>query len=134
MPIKDDDYSRAIARGREALERPHVVAARYLPDEHLMELRYSSGWVLRFDPRETPVTKDVPERALAGAYVTPGGDGLIFDDAAVSIPGLVSRLIPPEVAWAAVASMRGQVRSAAKSEAARLNGLKGGRPPKVSPS
>ncbi|AOK06001.1 DUF2442 domain-containing protein [Burkholderia sp. AU28942] len=135
MPVKISlhDYDRALERGRQALARPHVIGARYLPSDRVMELQYSSGWVLRFNPRETEWLRDVPEKALAFPYVTPGGDGLIFDDAevSVSIPGLVAQLVPLDIARSVVASARGRVTSAAKAEAARLNGLKGGRPPKA---
>lgn len=137
MPIKitDDDYDRALARGREALEQPHVISARYVANADEIELRYNSGWVFHFRPHDTDVFSHVPKEALAHLYVTPGGDGLILEaddiDVAVSIPGLVAKLIPLDVARSAVASARGRVRSAAKSEAARLNGLKGGRPPKT---
>ncbi|WGS46857.1 DUF2442 domain-containing protein [Burkholderia sp. JSH-S8] len=133
VKMSQHDYDRALAHGRQALERPHVIGARYLAADRLMELQYSSGWVLRFNPRETEWLRDIPEKVLALSYVTPGGDGLIFDEVevSVSIPGLVAQLIPIDVARSVVASARGRVTSAAKAEAARLNGLKGGRPPKA---
>jgi hypothetical protein len=135
MPVKitSSDYEQALERGRRELDRPHVTDARYSASDHLMELHYSSGWVLRFNPKEIEALKAIPEEALALAYVTPGGDGLIFDNAnaSISIPSLVAKLIPLDVARSVVASARGKVKSAAKAEAARLNGSKGGRPRKA---
>jgi hypothetical protein len=100
-----------------------------------LELAYSNGLTLRIHPQEVPVLKDLPRSALAQAYVTPGGDGLVFgesDIAAISIPGLIARLIPVDIARRAVAAARGSVRTASKAEAARRNGAKGGRPSKAS--
>jgi len=135
MPVNitRSDYERALERGRRALDRPHVTVARYNASDRLMELQYSSGWVLRFDPMEIDALKAIPEQALAEAYVTPGGDALLFDNAnaSVSIAALVAQLIPLDVARTVVASARGKVTSEAKAEAARLNGLKGGRPRKT---
>jgi hypothetical protein len=128
--ISQDGYKQALARGREALAQPHAVSARYVTATHALELVYSNGLTLRFDTRGVPLLEDVPKNALSHPYVTPGGDGLVFGESefAVSLPGLVARLIPIDVARRAVASARGRVRSSAKAEAARRNGLKGGRP------
>ncbi|WP_155638950.1 DUF2442 domain-containing protein [Burkholderia multivorans] len=132
--ILQDDYAKALERGREALSEPHAVSARYVASARVLELVYSNGLTLRIDPKEVPALKDLPRSALVKAYVTPGGDGLLFGDtevAAVSIPGLIARLIPIDIARRAVASARGSVRSTNKAEAARRNGAKGGRPPKA---
>jgi len=132
--ILQDDYAKALERGREALSEPHAVSARYVASARVLELVYSNGLTLRIDPKEVPALKDLPRSALVKAYVTPGGDGLVFGDsevAAVSIPGLVARLIPVDIARRAVAAARGGVRSASKADAARRNGAKGGRPAKA---
>lgn len=132
--ISQDDYMQAMTRGRQALAEPHAISARYIVNARVLELAYSNGLTLRIHPNEVPALKDVPRSALMQAYVTPGGDGLVFgesDIAAVSIPGMVARLIPVDIARRAVAAARGSVRSASKSEAARRNGAKGGRPAKA---
>ena len=132
--ISPDDYAKALARGRQALAEPYAISARYVASARVLELAYSNGLTLRFDPKEMPALKDLPRSALVQAHVTPGGDGLVFGDseaAAVSIPGLVARLIPVDIARRAVAAARGSVRSASKADAARRNGAKGGRPAKT---
>ena len=111
------------------------MSARYVLHARVLELVYSSGLTLRIDPKGVPALMQVPRNALARPYVTPGGDGLVFGDegiAAVSIPGMVARLIPVDIARRTVAAARGRVRSEDKAEAARRNGAKGGRPPKAS--
>lgn len=133
--ISRENYDQALARGRQALEEPHAVSARYVAHARALDLVYSNGLTLRIDPRLVPALQDVPRSALAHPYVTPGGDGLVFgeDDsaAAVSIPGLVARLIPVDIARRTVAAARGRVRSDSKADAARRNGAKGGRPAKT---
>jgi hypothetical protein len=132
--ISHDDYAQALARGRQALAEPHAVSARYVASARVLELAYSNGLTLRIDPKEVPALKDLPRSALAQAYVTPGGDGLVFgesDIAGVSIPGLLACLIPVDIARRAVAAARGRVSTANKAEAARRNGAKGGRPAKA---
>ena len=134
LKISRADYEQALARGRQALAEPHAVSARYVANARVLELAYSNGLTLRFDPKEVPALKNLPRSALAHAYVTPGGDGLVFgeaDAAAVSIPGLLARLIPVDIARRTVAAARGSVRSASKADAARRNGAKGGRPVKA---
>ena len=129
-----DGYAQALARGRQALEQPHAVAARYVAHARVLELVYSNGLTLRIDPKGVPALKDLPRSALLQPYVTPGGDGLVFGDdeaGAVSIPGMVARLIPVDIARRTVAAARGRVHSTLKADAARRNGAKGGRPAKV---
>lgn len=132
--ISREEYKQALALGRQALEEPHVVAARYISHARVLELAYSNGLLLRIDPKQVPVLKDLSRHVLAQPYVTPGGDGLVFGDdetAAVSIPGMLARLIPVDIARRTVAAARGRVRSEEKAEAARRNGAKGGRPIKA---
>ena len=134
LKISRADYEQALARGREALAKPHAVSARYVAHARVLELAYSNGLTLRFDPKEVPALKNLPRSALAHACVTPGGDGLVFgenDASAVSIPGLIARLIPVDIARRTVAAARGSVRSANKADAARRNGAKGGRPARI---
>lgn len=132
--ISCHDYEQALARGRQALAQPHAVSVRYLAHARVLELTYSHGLALRFDPKEVPALKDLPRGALMRAEVTPGGDGLVFGEdeaAAVGIPGLVARLIPVDIARRTVAAARGSVRTLSKAQAARRNGAKGGRPPRL---
>lgn len=132
--ISRKDYGAALARGREALAQPHAVAARYVANARMLELTYSNGLVFRFDPKEVPALQNLSRHTLAHAYVTPGGDGLAFGEdeaAALSIPGLLARLIPVDIARRTVAAARGRVRTASKADAARRNGARGGRPTKA---
>jgi len=129
-PFNRAEYEAALARGKAKLLEPHVMAVRYLASDHLMELEYTNGMALRFKPSEIEEMQRLSVEALSTAYLTPGGEGLIFDEAdvAINLAGLVATLIPLEAARYAVAAANGRVTSAAKAEAARSNGAKGGRP------
>lgn len=71
--ISPDDYTQALARGRQALTEPHAVSVRYITSVRVLELAYSNGLTLRIHPTEVPALKDLPRSALVQAYVTPGG-------------------------------------------------------------
>lgn len=95
-----------------------------------MTLEYDNGMSLRFTPSAFEEMKDLSVEELSTPYLTPEGEGLIFDkaDIAINLAGLVAALIPLEAARYAVAAANGRVTSVAKAEAARANGAKGGRP------
>ena len=93
--ISRESYEQALVRGHQALEMPHAVSARYLANVHVLELTYSNGLVLRVDPEDVPVLRELPKNMLSQPYVTPGRDGLLFDEdgaVAIRIPGLVEDL------------------------------------------
>ncbi|MDM0116226.1 DUF2442 domain-containing protein [Variovorax sp. J22R133] len=103
-------YQAALAKGIEAMARPHVTSATYARAAHMLELVYSTGFTLRIDPRRFDLLRDIPETSLANAYVTPGGDGLIFDatDRAIDLVGLVASLVPLEIAQRVIHNGAGQ--------------------------
>lgn len=131
--ITTQEYEQALSKGFDALAEPHAIAAKYMANYHLLELTYSNGLIVRIDPRRSDVLSNVPASLLAHPYVTPGGDGLLFDKAglSVSIPGLLAQLLPADAARQKVASIMGSIRSDVKAKASRANGVKGGRPRKV---
>lgn len=126
-------FDKALGAGRQALARKHAVSARYNTRTHMLTVNFSNGFACSFDVRTAPVLGDRPDADYSNPYVTPGGDGLIFDNAdlEVGLPALVAPQLPLEIARAAVAASNGRRTTPGKSAAARLNGAKGGRPKKV---
>ena len=122
----------ALKRGRTALEQPHAVSARYSARSHELTVVFSNGLKCSIDVRRAPILGEHPHADFSEPYVTPGGDGLVFDRAGLSVgvPALVGPFLPPAVARHAVAAAQGRRRSPEKAAAARLNGTKGGRPRK----
>lgn len=131
--ISEKMYEDALARGREALERPHAVSASYNKGKHELTIKFSNGLKVNVDARKSTFLGKHLDADLSEPYVTPGGDGLIFDHAnlSVGIPGLLAQFLPLDAARQVVASAMGSVRSEMKSAAARENGAKGGRPRKT---
>lgn len=128
--ISEAAYESALKAGRKALEQPHAVSARYNARSHELTLLFSNGLKCSFDVRKAAVLGEYPGADFSEPYVTPGGDGLVFDRAGLSVgvPALVAPFLPQAVARYSVASARGRRTSPEKAAAARLNGAKGGRP------
>lgn len=132
--ISEQDYQKALASGRAAMMRePYATHARFNPRTHLLSVEFSNGTIVGVDVRKAAVLRDFPQTAFSDPYVTPGGDGLLFEKAklSVSIPGLLGPLLPEDVARQKIASVMGKASSAKKAAAAQANGAKGGRPKKV---
>lgn len=131
IELTDAAYEAALARGRESLSRPHAVEARYDASKHMLTIYFNTKLAVSFDPSSVEILKNLSASAFANAVVTPGGDGLIFDvegGMAVSLPGLLAKVIPFEIAQNAMATKAGKSKSERKIQAARQNGALGGRP------
>jgi hypothetical protein len=94
----------------------------------LVELR--SGFAFGFPPERVPGLDKSGAKQLADVDLSPSGDGLRWDDldVHVSLTGLIADALNLKE-WAP--RIMGQTRSPKKARAARINGLKGGRPRKA---
>lgn len=128
--ISDSQYQAALERGRQELAAPHAIDARFDRVGRKLTIVFSNGLEVSLRPEVSEFLREHADADLSNPYVTPGGDGLIFEaaDIAVSIPGLISQLLPENIARKKMASALGSRTSERKSEAARANGAKGGRP------
>jgi hypothetical protein len=130
--ISNADYERAIEVGKRAMQEPFATAARFNARTHTLALIYSNGMTLAIDIRQSPILSAYQNVDLSSPYVTPGGDGLLFDKAGLSfgIPSLVASFLPESLARQKIASILGKVKSSAKAASSKENGAKGGRPRK----
>jgi len=130
MTLTAKQIEDALARGTHALAEPHATEASYNARTHVLAIRFTNGLLVSFDVRKSPFLARHAGVDLRDPYVTPGGDGLVFDHAelSVSLPGLLAELIPEDVARRKVAGAMGRTPSEKKAAAARANGAKGGRP------
>jgi hypothetical protein len=118
----------AVREGREADRiEPRASAACYDAARGLILVELRSGFAFAFPPDRVPGLNQRAARDLGTVRISPSGDGLHWDelDVDVSLTGLMAEALNLRE-WAP--RFMGQVRSEAKARAARLNGLKGGRP------
>lgn len=132
-PVTESSLDNAIERGelrrRNSLQ---ATAVTYLPPCLAVSFEDGSGVLLPV--ANYPEFDDFEGEEFASLTVGYAGTALCHEgkDLHVSIAGMISASKPlMAMAASVVASRNGRQSSAAKSEAARANGRKGGRPRKV---
>jgi hypothetical protein len=121
----------AIREAREADRiEPRANTVSYDSQKGVVVVELRSGFVFGFPPERVAGLEGTAAEQLANVRVSPSGDGLHWEelDTHVSLTGLMSEALNLRE-WAP--RFMGQARSEAKARAARLNGLKGGRPRQV---
>ena len=125
------NFEKASRAAREAARtEPRAVDARYLPASRHLRVRLTNGASLSLPVSIIPELRNATPAQLTGIEILPGGDGLHWEalDFTISVPGLVASLFGRS-AWMSELGRVGGARSTlAKAEAARRNGLRGGRP------
>ncbi len=121
------------ARARGAAQRKkglHAVSAHYDRKAQRVVLELTSGFQFAFPVRAIPALGAATSAQLAAVVVDPSGISLHWDalDVDLSVPGLLLSVIGEKEQRRQLASFAGKVTSAAKANAARANGAKGGRP------
>jgi hypothetical protein len=122
-------------RGAEILETGHrATSARFDAASSFINVDFSSGCSFAFPARLAEGLEDASPDALAEVEVLGQGYGLHWErlNVDLSIPGLLAGLFGTKAFMDRQRAARvGASTSQAKAEAARRNGRKGGRPPKV---
>ncbi|MGL4438102.1 MAG: DUF2442 domain-containing protein [Bosea sp. (in: a-proteobacteria)] len=131
-PVTGLELQQAEARIADRRKvQPYAVAARYDRRIGRIVVRLSNDLELTFPPRLAQGLETAGPDDLADIAISPAGLGLHFPrlDADLYVPALLEGLFGSE-RWEAARMGRsgGQARSAAKTEAARINGKRGGRP------
>ncbi len=112
---------------------PRATAVYYEQGSHRIVVELSNGADFRFSPASVPELIAASSDELAQVEVSPSGRTLRWQrlDADLSLPGLMAGVFGAKTWMAHLGRMGGQATSQAKAEAARLNGMKGGRPKKA---
>ena len=124
----DEQNEGAVREAREADRiEPRANSVRYDASRGLLLVELRSGFAFGFPPERVYGLEAATAKELAKVRISPSGDGLHWDDLNVdaSLTGLMADALNLSE-WAP--RFMGQSRSEAKARAARLNGMKGGRP------
>jgi len=134
--VNPDEFERANDRGVQRLETgPVAVSARYDKRVHRVVIGLASGIELSFAPHAAQGLEAAQPADLDLIEISPSGLGLHFPklDADLYLPALLEGFLGSrEWTAARLGKKGGSVKSAAKTEAARANGRRGGRPKTVS--
>jgi hypothetical protein len=124
----DEQNEVAVREAREADRiEPRANSVRYDSARGLLLVELRSGFAFGFPPERVSGLEAANAKELGKVRISPSGDGLHWDDLNVdaSLTGLMADALNLRE-WAP--RFMGQSRSEAKARAARLNGMKGGRP------
>jgi len=134
-PVTATVLEQAIERGRNRRGKGlHATAVQYLPKLESLLIGFVDFSAVALPVKNYPELAQLSRAELDHMALGFGGSALCLDerDLHVSIAGLVSASKPlMEMAATVIAARNGSRSSAAKTQASRENGQKGGRPRKL---
>ncbi len=133
MVTTTKEIQAAIKRSKS--EGPHEITVReavyrYASGLDVLVLQLSNGTRVLLPREQLQGLRDAPRAKVANIEILGGGTGLHWPDLNVDlwVEGLLNGIYGTKRWMSNLGRIGGSVRSKAKTEAARLNGLKGGRP------
>jgi len=124
--------AEARARGKHtaAADPTRAKRARYDSQQKLIVIELTNGAFFGFPAKLAQGLRGATPEELSLVEVSPSGLGLHWEklDADLSVPALLQGMFGTKSWMRQLGRTGGSVRSEAKARAARLNGLKGGRP------
>jgi hypothetical protein len=121
----------AIGRAKRAQRsEPHAATARYDARDRVLYVGLTNGSGFSIPVTRIPGLNTASDRDLSTVEIGPSGVGVRWStlDADLSVAGLAQLILGAQTLLRVAGSAGGSARSAAKADAARRNGLKGGRP------
>jgi hypothetical protein len=111
---------------------PRAETARYEAATGLLRMRLTNGAEVSLPTRLVTGLEGVSPRVLRSVAIGPWGLGLRWErlDLDLSVTALLQLCFGGRALLRAAGAAGGSARSAAKARAARVNGRKGGRPPR----
>jgi hypothetical protein len=133
MPIltTDKEIRAAIKRSKAALHAEVTATdVRYIPSLDVFVLMLSNGARALYPREQLQGLEAGTKKQLANVELVGGGSGLHWPDldADLLVEGLLNGVYGTKAWMANLGRLGGSSRSKAKSDAARRNGMKGGRP------
>jgi hypothetical protein len=136
--LSDAEILAQVAGARRRAQRklrtePHASRARFDKGQRALHVELTNGAAFEVPIDLVPVLADASDKELAEVEVGPAGVGLRWEslDTHLSVATLASAALGATVLLRAAGSLGGSARTRAKKRAARLNGMKGGRPRKT---
>jgi Protein of unknown function (DUF2442) len=127
-------FEAAATRGKERLRGPQATGACYDAARDRIVVELSTGIEISFSPKQAQGLATARPDDLSEIEITPSGLGLHFPkiDADIYVPALLEGVLG-SAKWMAgqMGRIGGAARSAAKAQAARENGKRGGRPRRI---
>ena len=123
-------YGAAVARSRVRAQGPSPVAVFYDRDDDAVILEFSTRGSVEIPRGLLGELSGASPAQLAEVELSPQGTALHWEelDVDISVAGAVALVVGPQIMLAAMGSAGGRATSDLKAGAARLNGMKGGRP------
>ncbi|MGK2935863.1 MAG: DUF2442 domain-containing protein [Gemmatimonadaceae bacterium] len=124
------------ARDQDARDRKsgrRAITATYDVQSGRVMVELTNGFLFGFPAKAVPALGNASPDELATVRISPGGSGLHWEalDVDLSVPGLLLSSVDRSEKLSELARVAGQARTPAKAAAARVNGVKGGRPRKA---
>jgi Protein of unknown function (DUF2442) len=130
--VSVDNFEAAMERARKMKEKfPRAVSAHYERASGRVVVELSSKVAVSFRPEDAQGLEHAKAADLAEIELSPSGFGIHFPrlDADLYVPALLEGFLGSRRWLAArMGEAGGKSRSKAKKAAARINGIKGGRP------
>lgn len=123
------EIAAAVKRSK-ASQMVRATEAKYVPSLDVLVLQLTNGTRAVLPREQLQGLQEGSRREIGHFKLVGGGSGLYWPelDVDLSVEGLVNGIYGTRQWMSTLGRMGGSVRSKAKSEAARRNGLKGGRP------
>lgn len=128
----DDQISQGKALYNDYVRgRPIATKYHFDPETRILSIRANDGTRIDFPVSKIRELQDASVEEIRKGYITEAGDAIHWDNlnAHYTIAGLAANIFGTKEWMRELARIGGAKTSVAKTTAARLNGMKGGRPP-----
>lgn len=133
--IDEKELDRQIARGKALYDdyvkdKPIATSYKFDPIRRIVSIRAKDGSRIDFPVSRIRELHNATDKEIEKGYITDAGDAIHWDnlDAHYTIAGLAANVFGTKDWMRHLGSIGGSKTSVEKTAAARLNGLKGGRP------
>ena len=129
--LLEQQHQAALQQGaRKTQNEPQAQTALYDVNTNRLVIELKNGVIFQLPCPLIEGLRDAPPDAIAQVYLGPRGASLHWEQLNLdfSLAGLLAGLFGTQVWMAELGRTGGRARSAAKTNAARANGKKGGRP------